>query len=64
MNKARILYESRQDFYARMAKHSAPNPALNKYLPRSLVEASQTTFEAHLHEAMGYRSHTVSDWNV
>ena len=55
----RVLYESNQDFAARMARFAAPNRVLDKYMHRTLRNESQATFERHLHEAMGYRSHTV-----
>ena len=63
MTRTRVLYESNQDFYTRMAKYSAPSRFLAKYLPRTLRNDSQSTFESHLHEAMGYRAHTVNDWD-
>ena len=55
---------SNQDFATRMASFAKPNRVLDRYMPRTLRNDSQVTFERHLHDAMGYRSHTVSDWNA
>ena len=51
----RILYESHQDFYARLANKSKTSLFVHELLPRTLAHSSQATFEDYLHKAMGYR---------
>jgi len=56
-----VIYNSRQDFSAQLARMSQPNRVLDKYLPRTLRNDSQATFERYLHGAMGYKKSTVED---
>lgn len=49
-------YNSRQDFSAQLARMSQPNRLLDQYMPRTLRNDSQATFERYLHGAMGYRA--------
>ena len=51
----RVLYESHQDFYTRLANTSKTSLFVHELLPRTLAHSSQDTFESYLHEAMGYR---------
>ena len=55
-------YESWQDFATSMARMSATSLWLHEHLPRTLAHDSQTTFERHLHDAMGWKASTVNDW--
>lgn len=55
-------YPSRQDFAARMAAMSKTSLWLHDHLPRTLAFDSQTAFERHLHDSMGWKSSTVNDW--
>ena len=54
-----VIYGSRQDFAATMARCSKVSRFMLEHLPRTLANDSVETFERHLHDAMGYRSHTV-----
>jgi len=51
-----VTYNSRQDFSAQLARMSQPNSLLDQYMPRTLRNDSQATFERYLHGAMGYRA--------
>ena len=55
-------YNSRQDFSAQLARMSQPNRLLDQYMPRTLRNDSQATFERYLHGAMGWASHTVDTY--
>ena len=57
-----VIYQSNQDFAARMAAMSATSVWLHNHLPRTLAHDSQVTFERHLHDAMGWKASTVQDW--
>ena len=59
-----VLYNSRQDFATMMARMSATSIWLHNHLPRTLAHDSQTTFERHLHDCMGWKSSTVDDWQA
>lgn len=50
------VYNSRQDFSAQLARMAQPNRLLDQYMPRTLRNDSQATFERYLHGAMGYRA--------
>lgn len=52
-------YNSRQDFATQLCRMTKPS-VLDKYLPRTLRNDSNNAFERYLHDAMGYRSHTVN----
>lgn len=53
-------YTSRQDFNVQLCRMTKPaSPIIRDLLPRSLANDSDALFTRYLHEAMGYRSHTV-----
>ena len=53
-------YNSRQDFNVQLARMTKPaSPIIRDLLPRTLANDSDALFTRYLHEAMGYRSHTV-----
>lgn len=56
---AQPRYQSANSFATQMAVMTRPSRFLSQYLPRTLREDSQATFERHLHDAMRWSSHTV-----
>ena len=59
-----MIYDSNQDFATAMARISATSLFLHDLLPRTLAHDSQTSFERHLHDCMGWKSSTVDDWQA
>jgi len=66
-----MIYNSSQDFATDMARieaitlrGSAERRAWRYQYHRTLTNQNQQSFERFLHEAMGYKASTVSDWEV
>ena len=51
-------YTSNLDFATQLCRLTKPSK-LDQYLPRTLRNNSNASFERHLHDAMGWGSHTV-----
>ena len=56
------LYQSADSFATQLAVITKPSTFLSQYLPRTLREESQVTFEGYLHQAMAWKASTVDDW--
>ena len=66
-----MIYNSRQDFATGMARieaitlgGDAEHRAWRHQYYRTLTNDNQQSFERFLHEAMGYKASTVSDWGL
>ena len=57
-------FDSRQDFAIKMASIAATSSFLHNLLPRTLAHSCQTSYERHLHDAMGWKASTVDDWGL
>ena len=58
----RSIYNSRQDFSTQMAVLAKPFQGGFRLFGRTLASENQTQFENYLHDAMGWKSSTVNDW--
>lgn len=55
-----VTRESRQDFATKLAAIAKPFQGGFRIMGRTLASENQRFFEDMIHDAMGYRSHTVN----